>query len=171
MFHYIHTIFEHSPFLTKDLYSCLFKSMVLKTFCQFQEKWKILIDPRITLQVLVVRQFTVSGFSSYFGKTCFLIWNSFIIRITKGIEPDERCLYHDDDMIFTQEELLAAYGDTTRNGINEARYRWPGNSQVKGQLPYDFDRNDIAWGSNEEKFIKRVIKRFNIDLEGCLKIV
>ena len=74
-------------------------------------------------------------------------------------------------MIFTQEELLAAYGDTTRNGINEARYRWPGTSQVKGQLPYEFDRNDIALGSNEEKFIKRVIKRFNIDLEGCLKIV
>ena len=74
-------------------------------------------------------------------------------------------------MIFTQEELLAAYGDTTRNGINEARYRWQGNSQVKGQLPYAFDRNDIASGSSEEKFIKRVIKRFNMDLEGCLKIV
>ena len=75
-------------------------------------------------------------------------------------------MYHVDDMIFTKEELLEAYGDTTRNGINEAKYRWP-----KGQLPYKFDRNDIKVGSNEEKFIKRVIKRFNIDLEGCLKIV
>merc|ERR1712110_261363 len=83
-----------------------------------------------------------------------------------GAEPDENCMYHVGDMILTQEELLEAYGDTTRNGINDARYRWPGNS-----LPYEFDRNDIGYGSNEEKFIKRVIKRFNIDLEGCLKIV
>ena len=74
-------------------------------------------------------------------------------------------------MIFTKEELLAAYGDTTRNGINQASYRWPGNSEVKGQLPYAFDRNDIGVGSNEEKFITRVIKRFNMDLEGCLRIV
>ena len=80
-------------------------------------------------------------------------------------------MYHVGDMIFTQEELLEAYGDTTRNGKNDARYRWKGTSQVKGQLPYKFDRNDIGYGSNEEKFIKRVIKRFNIDLEGCLKIV
>ena len=86
----------------------------------------------------------------------------------KGNVPDENCIYHIDDETFTKEEIIAAY-QSNRNGIKDKKYRWPASWGVKGQMAYTIDRSQI--GSNEEKFIKRVIDRFNIDLKGCLRIV
>ena len=70
-------------------------------------------------------------------------------------------------MIFTEAEMLEA-NSLDRNGISLEEHRWPGDSEVKGKMPYVFDGSH---GSNEEKFFERVTKRFNIDLAGCLKIV
>ena len=56
-----------------------------------------------------------------------------------------------------------------RNGKNDPNYRWPAESGLRGVMPYTIERNEIQ--SDEENFIKRVIERFNIDLQGCLAIV
>ena len=56
-----------------------------------------------------------------------------------------------------------------RNGKNDPNYRWPAASGLRGVMPYTIERNEIQ--SDEENFIKRVIERFNIDLQGCLAIV
>ena len=73
-------------------------------------------------------------------------------------------MYQVDDMMFTKEEIIDAFAND-RNGIRGSNYRWPNK-----EMAYVFDGKTIKSGSNEEKFIKRVIARFNIDLKGCLKI-
>ena len=65
----------------------------------------------------------------------------------------------------------------TKGQIHEARsggrltvQKW-GNERkeknTKGVVPYKFDK-DIT--KNERVVVKRILKRFNKDLEGCLRI-
>ena len=71
-----------------------------------------------------------------------------------------------DDIIFTQNQFDTLFGESERNGISTLSRRWPNN-----KLPYEIDSSTIAKGSAEETMIKRVVARFNSDMNGCINIV
>jgi hypothetical protein len=70
-----------------------------------------------------------------------------------------------DDMLFTKGQLNAA-----RDGI--LLYTKWGNEKgeqfAKTVVPYSFDS---GISKNERETVKKAIKRFNIDLKGCINIM
>ena len=71
-----------------------------------------------------------------------------------------------DDIILSKNQYDMLYGESGRNGISILSRRWS-----KNQLPYKFDYEAIASGSPEETLIKKVISRFNSEMDGCFSIV
>jgi hypothetical protein len=80
-----------------------------------------------------------------------------------GIVPGENCTYVVDDMVMTEEKLLEAYGLSGRNGQTNPARLWP-----NGTIPINFESSIT---SDEQIFLWEVVARFNLEMNGCLRIM
>ena len=84
--------------------------------------------------------------------------------------PNENGEYILDDMVLTESQIISYFGLARksiggRSGIPYKSARWPERT-----LPYQFD-NKYAFSYKEKKAIWHMIDKFNLDMDGCLKIV
>ena len=87
--------------------------------------------------------------------------------------PNENGNYIIDDMVLTESQVITYFGLTSkksgiiggRSGIPHKGARWPDKT-----LPYQFD-DKYAFSYKEKKAIWHMIDEFNLDMDGCLKIV
>ena len=95
--------------------------------------------------------------------TVYVLFNLFCILLGKEVSKDE--IVPKDDMLFTKGQLNAA-----RDGILLFT-KWgneKGESLTNTVVPYSFDSGISI---KERSIVKNAVKRFNIDLKGCIKIV
>ena len=88
--------------------------------------------------------------------------------------PNENGDYIIDDMVLTESQIISYFGLASkrtgiirgfRSGIPKESARWPNRT-----LPYQFD-DKYAFSNKEKKAILHMIDEFNLDMDGCLKIV
>ena len=87
--------------------------------------------------------------------------------------PNENGDYIIDDMVLTESQVISYFGLASkrsgiirgRSGIPYESARWPDRA-----LPYQFD-DKYAFSYKEKKAIVHMIDKFNLDMDGCLKIV
>merc|ERR1712217_422 len=81
-----------------------------------------------------------------------------------GIGPDADGLYYIDDLVMTEEQYQARYGDGSQalSGIRGSQYRWP-----DGVLSYQFDR---SVNFRNQAQLRGVVKRFNDEFKGCIEM-
>ena len=74
------------------------------------------------------------------------------------------CLYRDDDMILTEEQMLQIFGlSSTRNAQTDPTKKW-----TNGVIPVKFD---TVISAAEKEIAMAVANRFNQQMDGCLSIV
>ena len=88
--------------------------------------------------------------------------------------PNENGDYILDDMVLSESQVISYFGLASkrsgiirgsRSGIPYESARWPDRT-----LPYQFD-DKYAFSCKEKKAIWHMIDKFNLDMDGCLKIV
>ena len=88
--------------------------------------------------------------------------------------PNENGDYIIDDMVLTESQVISYFGlarkrsgiiCSFRSGIPYESRRWPNRT-----LPYHFD-DKYPFSCEEKKAIWHMIDEFNLDMDGCLKIV
>ena len=82
------------------------------------------------------------------------------------IDNKGNCVYRDDDMIMTEDQMLEAYGLAGRNGQSDPSKLWP-----NGVIPIKFDRSQIEENSADEQLVWSVAAKFNGQMNGCLSMV
>ena len=95
--------------------------------------------------------------------TVYVLFNLFCILLGKEVNKDE--IVPKDDMLFTKGQLNAA-----RDGILLFT-KWgneKGESLINAVVPYSFD-SEIS--KKERQIVSNAVKKFNIDLKGCIHIV
>ena len=95
--------------------------------------------------------------------TVYVLFNLFCILLGKEVNKDE--IVPKDDMLFTKGQLNAA-----RDGILLFT-KWgneKGESLTNTVVPYSFDS---GISKKERRIVTNAVKRFNIDLKGCIQIV
>ena len=95
--------------------------------------------------------------------TVYVLFNLFCILLGKEVNKDE--IVPKDDMLFTKGQLNAA-----RDGILLFT-KWgneKGESLAKTVVPYSFD---FGISKKERGIFTNAVKKFNIDLKGCIHIV
>ena len=90
----------------------------------------------------------------------------FLIGIKGTIDNKENCVYRDDDMIMTEDQMLEAFGLAGRNGQSNPSKLWP-----NGVIPIKFDRSQIEENSADEQLVWSVAAKFNGQMNGCLSMV
>ena len=85
----------------------------------------------------------------------------------KGTRNDKgNCMYRDDDMVMTKDQMLDAFGLAGRNAQTNPNKLW-----TNGVIPIKFDRSQIEENSADEQLIWSVAAKFNGQMNGCLSMV
>ena len=81
------------------------------------------------------------------------------------INDDGNCIYQDDDMMMTEDQMLEAFGLAyNRNAQTDPTRLW-----TNGVIPIKFNSSQI--NKNEEKMVLAVADDFNKLMNGCLSMV
>ena len=85
----------------------------------------------------------------------------------KGTRNNEgNCMYRDDDMVMTEDQMLDAFGLSGRNAQTNPNKLW-----TNGVIPIKFDRSQIEENSADEQLVWSVAADFNQQMNGCLSMV